>query len=164
MAIGNAIKAPAWLSVEHGTIYREERESIQASKASLADACRPITKDYLVAEMKFGFWTSLLNARYDRLWHKIIGDVFPNMPRSKRTRGDASVLMNGVRKLRNAALHHHSIWHWNDLTERHAEIRNIIGYMCNSNSEIAVHVDRFPQIHSVGLGDCQKMVAKIMAR
>jgi hypothetical protein len=49
------------------------------------------------------------------MWPKIIVRVFPHMPRTQRTRKEASKHMNTVRKLRNAALHHHSIWHWHDL-------------------------------------------------
>ena len=121
-----------------------------------------MTENFLVSEMKFGFWTSLLNSRYDRLWPKIIGEVFPNMPKTSRTRGDASILMNEVRKLRNAALHHHSIWHWNDLKDRHSKMKLLIGYICTPSAATAKQIDRFPAVHSTGMSECQKTASKIL--
>jgi hypothetical protein len=121
-----------------------------------------VTEDYLVAEMKFGFWTSLLNSSYDRLWPKIIAGVFPHMPRTMRSRSDASILMNEVRKLGNAALHHHSIWHWGDLKDRHAKMRQLIEYICKSSAAIANEVDRFPAMYLSGMSECQKSASKIL--
>ncbi len=153
---------PNWILNELAIIYEEGREAIQKAKEGLNKSGSPLTEDFLVSEMKFGFWTSLLNSKYDRLWHKIIGDVFPHMPKAKRTRGDASILMNDVRKLRNAALHHHSIWHWSDLRNRHKEMRLLIGYICAPSMTIAEQIDRFPAIHSKGIAECQKIASTIL--
>jgi hypothetical protein len=161
--IGLAIKDPNWILNEHGIIYEKGREAIKGAKESLEKDGAIITEDLLVSEMKFGFWTSLLNSQYDRLWPKIIAEVFPNMPKTIRTRGNVSVLMNGVRKLRNAALHHHSIWHWDDLKERHNQIRALIGYICFSSSITADEIDRFPTVQSNGNGECQKIASKILS-
>lgn len=160
--MGRAIKDQNWIQNEHGIIYQEEKEAIQSAKANLNNNGIKITEDYLVSEMKFGFWTSLLNARYDKLWPKIITEVFPNMPNQTRTRADASVLMNGIRKLRNAALHHHSIWHWGDLKVKHGQMRLLIKYICTATDVTAGHIDRFPAVYSNGMGECQKMASKIL--
>ena len=162
LEIGVAIKDPNWILNESGIFYTSEQEAIKNSKKSLMDEGAPVDEDYLVAEMKFGFWTSLLNSNYERLWPKIIGGVFPNMPRTMRTRADASILMNGVRKLRNAALHHHSIWHWSDLKDRHGKMRNLIEFICKSSAAMANEVDRFPLIYSSGMSECQKSASKIL--
>lgn len=161
--IGLAIKDPRWILNEHGIIHEQELEKIKMAKECLKKDGATLTEDLLVSEMKFGFWTSLLNSKYDTLWPKIIAEVFPNMPKDKRTRDDVSVLMNGVRKLRNEALHHHSIWHWGDLKERHNRIRELIGYICLSSSLTAAQIDRFPFVHSKGIGDCQKIASKILS-
>jgi hypothetical protein len=160
--IGGAIKEPQWILNEHDIIYAEEKDAIQKAKESLGNDGSPLTEDFLVSEMKFGFWTSLLNSKYDRLWPKIIGEVFPNMPKISRTRGDASVLMNGVRKLRNVALHHHSIWHWRDLKDQHNKMRLLISYICAPSATIAEQIDRFPVVHSNGMSECQKIASKIL--
>lgn len=160
--IATAIQDSTWILNENRVFYPEEQEAIKKAKESLRISGAALTEDYLIAEMKFGFWTALLNARYDRLWHKIIRDVFPNMPKASRTRGDASVLMNGVRRLRNAALHHHSIWHWRDLKDRHSQMRSMIKYICRPSDLIAQEIDRFPNAYSAGMAECQKAASKIL--
>jgi len=158
--IGIAAKDPTWLINE--VVSEEERTAIKEAKESLALERCPITEDYLVAEMKFGFWTTLLNSKYEMMWRKIIVGVFPNMPKHIRTRREASSLMNKVRRLRNAAMHHHSIWHWGDLFDRHKEMRTLISYMCKYSELVAQETDRFPDIYANGVGGCQKIVAKIL--
>ncbi len=160
--IGSAIGDPNWILNQRGILYQEEQEAIAKAKDSLTTAGLPVNEDYLVSEMKFGFWTSLLNSRYDRLWPKIIADVLPNMPRATRTRGDVSTLMNGVRRLRNAALHHHSIWHWADLKDRHNQMRLLISYICTPSAAIAEKIDRFPSIHSSGMAESQKIASNLL--
>lgn len=160
--VGKTSGDPTWLVNEIGFLPAEEIDFITRAKQTLKrDGC-PVTEDYLVSEMKFGFWTSLLNARYEIMWVKIIDRVFPYMPKRTRTRGDASALMNKVRRLRNAAMHHHSIWHWKDLQQSHQEVRALIGHMCKPSDLIAEKADRFPEIYSTGIGDCQKLVSQIL--
>jgi hypothetical protein len=161
--IGLAINDSSWILNECGIISEKGLEAIRWAKESLQKDGAIITEDLLVSEMKFGFWTSLLNSKYDRLWPKIIAEVFPNMPKTIRTRGDVSVLMNSVRKLRNAALHHHSIWHWHDLKEQHNNIMELIGFICVASSITADQIDRFPTVHSNGVGECQKIASKILS-
>ena len=152
---------PEWLISDARFLYDSERESIEAAKKSIADRRCPLTEPLLVAEMKFGFWTSLLDSRYETLWHKIIKGVFPSMPKVNRTRPEASAMMNKVRRLRNAALHHHSIWHWNDLREQHQMMHELIGWICPSAEKMAKVTDRFPSVYSAGFEPFGVQVASI---
>jgi hypothetical protein len=160
--IGQAANDPTWLMNEIGILPPEEKEFITKAKAALLRDGSPVTEDYLVSEMKFGFWTSLLNAKYDRMWHKLLPAVFPRIPTRIRTRGDVSALMNKVRRLRNAAMHHHSIWHWKDLQQGHQEVRVLISYMCQQTDLMADKTDRFPEIYANGIGECQKLVSQML--
>jgi hypothetical protein len=160
--IAGALKEPNWISNQHRVLYQDEQDAIAKAKQSLQLSVTPLTEDYLISEMKFGFWTGLLNSRYEILWRKIIADVFPNMPNTIRTRAEASALMNGIRRLRNEALHHHSIWHWKDLKDRHAEMRLMIKYICTASASMASQVDRFPNVYANGIGECQKIASKIL--
>lgn len=160
--IGKTSGDPTWLVSEIGFLPAEEIEFIQKAKTTLVrDGC-PVTEDYLVSEMKFGFWTSLLNAKYELMWRRLLPTVFPYIPTRIRTRGDGSVLMNKIRRLRNAAMHHHSIWHWKDLQQSHQEVRVLINYMCQQTDLMADKADRFPEIYSNGIGDCQKLVSQML--
>ena len=87
-------KTPEWLTNTPSFFYEDERSAILNSKESLLKRKRTLTEPLLVAEMSFGFWTSLLDARYETMWHKIIAGVFPSMPRSIRTRTEAARRMN----------------------------------------------------------------------
>jgi hypothetical protein len=158
--ISVAIKDPTWILNEHKIFYNEEQEAVKKVKENLKLVGSPMTEDCLIAEMKFGFWTSLLNSHYDKLWHRIIAGVFPHMPKTMRTRGDASTLMNGVRKLRNAALHHHSIWHWSDLKDRHAQMRNLIGYICKSSAAMLLNLIDFQRFTQTEILNAKKWCQK----
>ncbi len=148
--VAKVTRSSSWLTNEFGVLYPQELSAIRESKESLSRRGQTGDEPRLVAEMSFGFWTSLLDSRYETLWHKMIKGVFPNMPSTIRTRSEASRRMNAVRKLRNAAFHHHSIWHWRDLEQQHQDIHVLIGWICDSISKIAKEVDRFPGVHSAG--------------
>ena len=150
LEVGLLLKDPNWLSNNPAFLYKDEIQAINDAKAAVAERRVTITEPYLVAEMSFGFWTSLLDARYDTMWHKIIANVFPHMPRTIRTRKTASKHMNTVRKLRNAALHHHSIWHWQDLPEQHLQMLQLIGWICDTLAAMAEQTDRFPTLYKSG--------------
>lgn len=139
-----------WLSAPKSFLFPQEAEIVEAAKTSLLSRRRPLTEAYLVSEVKFGFWTSLLDARYDKVWHKIIKRVFPDMPNTIRTRGEASARMTRVRKMRNAVSHHHSIWHWNDLEQQHADACTLIGWICQQQNQMVQTLDRFPEIYQAG--------------
>jgi Abi-like protein len=160
--IGIVVKDHSWLLNQIGILYPSEKEAIQSARKSVELTGKTPTENILVAEMKFGFWTSLLDSRYDKLWHKIIAGVFPHMPKTTRTRGDAAKLMNTVRRLRNAALHHHSIWHWKDLNHQHAQMRLLISYLCKSSDFLAQQIDRFPNVYSLGPGPYKKIAAECL--
>ena len=141
---------PDWLRNEIAFLANSEKERIAKAKAGLAKANKPITEPFLIAELSFGFWTSLLDVRYHLMWHKIIIGVFPGMPRTLRTRSEASARMSTVRKLRNAALHHHSIWHWSDLEKQHSDIHTLIQWVCPSLAKMAGGLDRFRDVYAGG--------------
>jgi hypothetical protein len=150
-----------WLTNEIGFLFQPEKEAIQKSKASIQSRATSLTEDILVAEMSFGFWTSLLDTRYELMWPKIIKGVFPNMPKTDRTRKEASKLVNPVRKLRNAALHHHSIWHWKDLKNQHAMMKALIGYNSEALLLLYSEIDRFPATFDSGHKNLVSLIDKI---
>jgi hypothetical protein len=117
---------PAWVKDESGFLGSHEKRRIAEAKNSLSVKGTPITEPSLVAELNFGFWTCLLHSRYERVWSRIIGGVFPHMPARIRTRQEAAERMGAVRKLRNAALHHHSIWDLGNLVKQHQNIHALV--------------------------------------
>lgn len=133
------------------TFKTKEKEMHAAAVQELKTRGKPLTAGYLVAALKFGFWTSLVDSRYDQLWPKIIKEVVPAMPNSIRTRGEISKRMNEVRFLRNAVSHHHSIWHWPDLEKRHQTIHTLIGWIEPAYGAFIKSQDRFPEVLKGGV-------------
>lgn len=146
--IARVTSTPEWLTTQLAILFDSEKMRIAEAKEGLRKTGKPVTEPYLIAELSFGFWTSLLDVRYDRLWHKIIMGVFPAMSRAIRTRAEASSRMSVIRKLRNAAVHHHSIWHWHDLEKKHSDIHTLIEWVCPSSAKMARSLDRFPAVYA----------------
>jgi len=127
-----------------------EIETIKRAKSDLAVRKKPLTAGYLIAELKFGFWTSLADSRYDKMWHTIIKPIFPAMPNTIRTRAEISKRLHSVRHLRNAVSHHHSIWHWKDLEQRYADIYKLLEWMEPAYAACVKAHDRFPSVFKSG--------------
>jgi hypothetical protein len=98
-AISEAFGGPDWILISGSAYLREsEQEMMENAIAQLGIRGKPLTPGYMISELKFGFWSSLLDTHYDKLWPKIIKGVFPMMPKTIRTRGNASRRINSIRK------------------------------------------------------------------
>jgi hypothetical protein len=140
---------PDWI-LTASFLYEDEREILDAAKSDLALRNRPVTAAYLISELKFGFWTSLADSRYDTMWHKIIRCVFPNAPAATRTRAEVSRRLNRVRNLRNSIFHHHSIWHWHDLEDHRNNILTMLDWIEPEYAGVVRKYDRFEEIWKNG--------------
>jgi hypothetical protein len=150
-AIVYHFKDEYWLT--NGSILDlPESHSVEKEINHLEKKRKNVTIDRLIAELTFGFWTSLLDTRYEKiLWPKIIKTVFANIPAHLRTRKNISRRFNKIRRLRNRIFHYEPIWHWADLDEQHSEILETIAWI-NSEGLILLppHVDRFKHVFKVG--------------
>lgn len=115
-------KVPAWLR-------ESEQADVRKGHTFLKDRNRNITQARVVQEMSFGFWTSLLNGRYETLFHGIGAAVFPGLPRSQRTRGNASQRFESIRTLRNRIFHFRRIWNRANLQDDYDQILEAIGWV-----------------------------------
>jgi len=145
-SIAGAWNDPLWLTNGLSFIEIRERERLQEAKDSLIRQHSPITEDDLVGELSFGFWTSLGDARYDRQWPKFIRSAFPHCIAALRNRPEISSRANRLRKLRNGVFHHHSIWHWKDLQQHHADGLALIGWISPELAKFTRANDRFLKI------------------
>lgn len=150
-SIGNAISSENWLL--NGPIFvgEREKEAIQKAINALLEQKKEVTEARMIAELSFGFWTSLADVRYDKVWPKFIKSAFPHALNSIRTRQEISSRVNKLRKLRNAVFHHHSIWHWKDLPQQHVDGFLIIQWIEPILAELVKSMDRFLIIHSKGV-------------
>ena len=93
--------------------HRHEVDALEKARTKLRRERKRPDVGRIIAELNFGFWTSLLDRRYEQvLWPAMIKQVFPHMPRRQRTRVNLVERFNEVRQLRHRIFHHESIWYW----------------------------------------------------
>jgi hypothetical protein len=158
-----------WYDITPPILQPRQQDMVVEAKASLVTAGKHVTPGRIVAELPFGFWTSLFNVAYEtkgqhdpRLWPRLLAAVFPHVPRRIRTRRTLSRALNEVRHLRNRVFHHEPIWNNARLLQHHAEIRDLIRWINPDAHEALVLVDRFPTVYAGGTGHCRSLLQHII--
>lgn len=132
----------------------DEANRVYEAKQELTNVGKPLDPGRIVAELSFGFWTSLLNARYEqRLWPRLLQSAFPAMPRTLRNRKNISRRLNEIRKLRNRVFHYESVSRIPSLTRKHADILEAISWINPELRSMVELIDRFPEVHRSGLAE-----------
>lgn len=109
------------------------------------------TPGKIVADLSFGFWTSLLDARYEQTyWPALLPTLFPSVPRTQRTRRRISGLLTGVRRLRNRVFHHEPIWNRPYLLTQHTEMHLLLSWLSPSLATETIRHERFKVVHGEG--------------
>ena len=107
-----------------------------------------LDEDHLVADLPFGFWTTLLGNQFEYkqfLWPTLKNRAFPFAHGVKiNTIRDT---FSQVRCLRNRVFHYEAIWHWKNLQHRHDEIITAIKWI-NPTLLDLVERHRFQKIYS----------------
>lgn len=145
-------------------LYDAEHRAVRQAKEKLLREKKPIEPGRIVAELSFGFWTSLFDVRYEHqqvLWPKLLKPVFPYMPRGQRTRTFLSRKLNQVRLLRNRVFHYEPIWHWKDLQNQHDDIVHLIRWLSPVANEYLKFFDQFPEVCTVGRSIAEMKLKKL---
>lgn len=103
--------------------------------------------DDIVAELSFGFWTSLLSnnrhSQYDRrLWVPYLHRAFP-LYRGRRR--DLHDKLEAMRLLRNRIMHHEPIHH-RDLAADRRKVYELMGYLDAALAKEVSAMDRVPDV------------------
>jgi len=91
---------------------RFQINQVSEARVNILRQKKVITSGKMISELSFGFWTSLLDSRFDKILWKNLRLAFPNCPKKIRKRRTMSSKFNGIRKLRNRIFHHESVT-WN---------------------------------------------------
>ena len=142
---------PHWY--EDDTIINiKDRDSVSKAKKTLAMMNKPIESGRIIAELNFGFWTALMDRRYEQvLWPRLLKPCFPNMARHIRTRKNISGRFERIRRLRNRIFHHEPIWYWHDLEKQHQDILEAIAWIEPAARDFVTAIDKFPDVYQNGL-------------
>lgn len=142
-------------------LHMKDQPLLSKAKQTLQQQNKPPTPGRIIAELNFGFWTSLLDSRYEQvLWPKLIKTCFPHMPNTLRTRKTLSKRFNRIRHLRNRVFHHEPIWHWHDLAQQHREVVEAITWIEPALGDLLSTVDRFSAVYRQGHGNIERQLQR----
>lgn len=135
-----------------GLLDAREWASLEKALNELRKCRKPREPGRVIAELNFGFWTSLFDSRYEQtFWHGLIQPVFPYLPKPMRRRKTLSNRLNRIRRLRNRVFHHEPIWYWSDLSQQHEQIHETIAWMNPSMARMIAAFDRFGGVSAEGV-------------
>lgn len=161
------LDVPCWLDADPPIILAADLHVVGAAKTRLRRANKPLMPGRLVADLSFGFWTTLFDVRYERsraLWPRLFahGLMHAASPRSVRSRNTLSPRLNRIRYLRNRVFHYEPIWHWSDLHEQHALALDLLGWFSPELlAMIRPHV-RFGFLHAAGAEPFREQVEVLL--
>lgn len=147
-ALSELFKTKNWF--DFGFLHPKEQAVINQCKRSLIKQKKQIEPDRMIAELRFGFWTSLFDLRYEHrqiLWPKLLPLVFRHIPKSFKTRHYLSKQLNYVRHLRNRVFHYEPIWYWHNLAEQHENIINLLKWLSPAAYEYILSLDHFQSFY-----------------
>jgi hypothetical protein len=105
------------------------REVVNA-KVKLQRRAEALTPDKIIAELPFGFWSSLFNVQFQTILWKDLRLIFPRCPKPQRQRHVVSSALNQIRALRNRVFHHEQLlWLTPTLIELHDKGVEVIGWL-----------------------------------
>lgn len=151
---------PLWFDTP-GLLGPKEIESVDTAKFLLAKARKPLTPEGVVAELNFGFWTTLMSRQhmsdnpsmtddYLKPWPRLLKQTFPHVPKQELTRAKLSSPLNEIRVLRNRISHHEPIWHQSDLNATYLRAKQMCNWLSPAMADVMDTVDRFPEVYGAG--------------
>jgi hypothetical protein len=136
---------------DRGDLLEWQQERVQDARDELTKSQKPLEAGRIVAELTFGFWSSMFNSPYEEiLWHAngavLIDRVFPNLPRALRNRKKLSQRVERIRRLRNRVFHYEPIWKTHDLAQRHRQIHEALDWISPEMRAVMMLCDRFDSV------------------
>ena len=105
--LNDKYKEPAWWNnIRHDTSCKQIINQVEKAIKDLSKKEENTAPSKVVAELTFGFWSTLFNSRYQKLFWQDLRLAFPHCPKPERQRKTISTQLNKIRKLRNRVFHH----------------------------------------------------------
>lgn len=161
-------KAPALLKNEEQSVDTAKKEIRRDKKREIAQGIDPVTPGRVIAALRFGFWTSLLDSAYGtspkgpQFWTPTNGLLTQVLPHAgtyyTEHRGRVHRRFNDLRILRNRVFHYEPICYgialeggrFVPLTDLHTQLIEAIGWASPTLQRTVQHFDRFIHIHQHG--------------
>lgn len=176
VALRNAIHAAA--TVRYGTEYWFDQptvlrfrqpDAVQAARDELQRNNAPQNAGRIVAELSFGFWTTILSGPYEQhFWrpnnYRPLRQVVPRMPYRERTRVKVHDRVNDLRGLRNRVFHYEPVWNRPTLAQDHANLLETIGWISPELRKTIKQFDRFPRVLQQDRRDVERKLSTMLQR
>jgi hypothetical protein len=134
-----------WEAWNGDPAFTWQLQEVASAKAKLKRRAEAATSDKIIAELAFGFWSSLFNVQFQSVLWKDLRLVFPRCPKLQRKRHTISSALNQVRDLRNRVFHHEQLlWLSPPLGELHAKGIEVIGWLDPNLPPWLQQYDRLP--------------------
>lgn len=137
------------------TLNAPGNSDLQRSYLKVANAKRELqrrgtklTADNIVAELSFGFWTSLFNRGAFAQVSKPLMKVFHHCPKNARNQAVIRARLNKARDLRNRCFHHEPLL-WMNVCEIHRDTIEIVRWIDPALCDWITEHDRLPASLSV---------------
>lgn len=126
---------------------RFQIDRVSEARNNILREKKTITTGKIISELSFGFWTSLLDTKFEKTLWKNLRLAFPNCPKNIRKRKTMSSKFNGVRKLRNRIFHHESVtWNISSLKNYKKEIVEGIDWLDKDLLDWSKEMFRFDDV------------------
>ncbi|MGV8497810.1 hypothetical protein [Pseudomonas aeruginosa] len=134
-----------WESWVGDPAFSWQNKEVANAKAKLARRHEAQTPDKVLAELTFGFWSSLFNTQFQTALWKDLRLVFARCPKPQRQRHNISAALNQIRDLRNRVFHHEPLlWLTPTLLDQHAVGVTVINWIDPQLGKWLGNHDRLP--------------------
>jgi hypothetical protein len=135
---------------DQGILLEWQEKTLHQAREQLTTYHKPHEAGRIVAELPFGFWSSMFNSPYEPIWYtdgaRSLSAVFPHLPRTLRKRKLISRRVERIRRLRNRVFHYEPIWNKPDLEERHGQIDEALAWISPEMRDVMALSDRFERV------------------
>lgn len=137
-----------WLLNQSQFLRNDLVYKIDEAKSKILKRNEGITKEKLVAELSFGFWTALFKSPYAKQMRTTdLKRIFSNLPSKDKEPIDRSILsvkLNHIRAFRNRVFHHEKIIDKPEFNTIEEDINTILNYL---DENVLKFVQRINNVH-----------------
>ncbi|MDQ3692056.1 MAG: hypothetical protein M3464_00295 [Chloroflexota bacterium] len=161
-AVSAQFKSDTWFDTP-GLLRWQQQRDIAIARKKIADRRKPESVDRIVAELGFGFWTTILSRDYHNgIWNRNnatpLALAFPHLTGRLFQRNLIHARFNDLRGLRNRVFHFEPIWNHPALLVRHGQIVETIGWISPTSAGLLNAITRFSVVYNHGLASSEEQV------
>jgi hypothetical protein len=132
--------------------FQELSDQVKIAESKIIKNRQQVSSDKIVAELTFGFWTSLFNKQYAKIYWRPLMFAFKALEKEQKHRAKISYKINQVRKFRNRIFHYEPIC--NDLNALKTNYNNIVDILNWLDKDLVVWIlasDNFEALYKTAV-------------